>query len=250
MRVLLLGGTSESTALAQALAGDGRFEATLSLAGVTRAPRPQPLPTRRGGFGGVAGLVAYLREARIAALLDATHPFAAQMTRHAAAAAAATGVPLLRLDRPAWQPQPGDDWREYPDMPALVQGLGATPRRVFLTIGQKELAPFRAAPWHDYLIRSVDPPDPAVLPPRATCLTATGPFALQDELALLRGHGIEVVAAKNSGGAATAAKLQAARSLGLPLRLLARPPVPPGLGRVADVAAALAWLHGLAERGA
>ncbi|WP_419900040.1 cobalt-precorrin-6A reductase [Roseomonas sp. USHLN139] len=250
MRVLLLGGTTEGAALARALAGDARFQATLSLAGVTRSPRPQPLPTRIGGFGGVEGLVRYLHEAGIEALLDATHPFAAQMTRHAAAAAQATATPLLRLDRPAWCAQPGDDWREYADMPALVESLGETPKRIFLTIGRKELAPFRAAPWHHYVIRSVDPPPPELLPPDATLVTATGPFALDDELALLRDHRIDLLATKNSGGAATAAKLEAARRLGLPLRLLARPARPAGLAVVGDVAGALAWLHGLAERGA
>ncbi|WP_159999188.1 cobalt-precorrin-6A reductase [Roseomonas sp. 18066] len=248
MRVLLLGGTTEGAALARALADDARFQATLSLAGVTRAPRPQPLPTRIGGFGGVEGLAAYLRDERIEALLDATHPFAAQMTRNAAAAAG--GLPLLRLDRPAWRAQPGDDWHEFPDMPALVESLGETPRRIFLTIGRKELAPFQAAPWHHYVVRSVDPPPPGLLPPHATLITATGPFALDDELALLRGHRIALVATKNSGGAATEAKLQAARRLGLPMRLLARPLPPPGLAVVHDVAAALAWLHDLAERGA
>jgi precorrin-6A/cobalt-precorrin-6A reductase len=250
MRVLLLGGTTEGAALARALAGDARIRATLSLAGVTRAPRPQPLPTRIGGFGGAEGLADYLREERVAALLDATHPFAAQITRNAAAAAALTGIPLLRLDRPAWLPQPGDDWREFAGMPALAEALGRTPRRILLTVGRKELAPFQAAPWHHYVIRSVDPPPPALLPPGATVITATGPFALADELALLREHRVDLLATKNSGGTATAAKLQAARRLGLPLRLLARPAPPQGLAVVGDVAQALAWLHGLAERGA
>ncbi|PWC29938.1 cobalt-precorrin-6A reductase [Teichococcus aestuarii] len=251
MRVLLLGGTTEARALARALAGDARFRATLSLAGATRAPLPQPLPARVGGFGGVAGLVAYLRAEGIAALVDATHPFAAQMTRHAAAAAALAGVALLRVERPAWSAGPGDDWREFPDMPAIAAALGEAPRRVWLTVGQKELAPFRAAPQHDYLIRSVDPPAPESLPPRATVLAATGPFTLEGERALLRAHRIGVLVSKNSGGSATEAKLQAAREAGLPVLLLARPPAPEGLRAVPDAEAALAWLHGLrAERGA
>ncbi|MXP64148.1 cobalt-precorrin-6A reductase [Roseomonas sp. M0104] len=250
MRVLVLGGTTEGAALARALAGHAQLDATLSLAGVTRAPRPQPLPTRIGGFGGVAGLVEYLRAERIGAVVDATHPFAARMTRHAAEAAARCGVPLLRVDRPAWAPQPGDDWAEFPDMAALMAALGEAPRRVLLTVGQKELAPFRAAPWHHYVIRSVDPPDPASLPPGAEVLTATGPFALEEERTLLRRHGVEVLVSKNSGGAAVAAKLVAARERGIPVRLLARPPAPEGLARVPDVAGALHWLHGLlAERG-
>ncbi|ONG47018.1 cobalt-precorrin-6A reductase [Pseudoroseomonas deserti] len=250
MRVLLLGGTTEGAALARALADDARLSATLSLAGVTRSPRPQPLPTRIGGFGGIDGLAAYLRDERIDALLDATHPFAAQMTRHAAAAAGATATPLLRLDRPAWRAETGDDWQEIAGMPALVESLGETPKRVFLTIGRKELAPFQAAPWHHYVIRSVDPPPLELLPPDVTLITATGPFALEDELALLRDHRIELLATKNSGGMATEAKLEAARRLGLPMRLLARPARPEGLAVAGDVAGALAWLHGLAERGA
>ncbi|MDJ0388978.1 cobalt-precorrin-6A reductase [Roseomonas sp. E05] len=250
MRVLLLGGTTEGAALARALAGNSRVRARLSLAGATRAPRPQPLPTRIGGFGGVAGLVEYLRAECIGAVVDATHPFAAQMTRHAAEAAGRCGLPLLRVDRPAWLPQPGDNWAEFPDMTSLAAALGAAPRRVLLTVGQKELAPFRAAPWHHYVIRSVDPPAADVLPPDAEVLTATGPFALEDERALLRRHRIGLLVTKNSGGAATAAKLTAAREMGLPVRLLARPPAPEGLARVPDVAGALGWLHALlAERG-
>ncbi|MCQ4161753.1 cobalt-precorrin-6A reductase [Roseomonas sp. GC11] len=251
MRVLLLGGTGEATSLAHALAEDSRYQVTVSLAGVTRAPRPLPLPVRRGGFGGASGLAAYLRAEGIAALLDATHPFAARITANAAAAAQATGTPALRLDRPAWSPAPGDDWTEYPGMEALAAALGETPRRVLLTVGQKELAPFRAAPWHHYVIRSVDPPDPASLPPRAEILTATGPFTLEGERALLERHGIEILVSKNSGGEATAAKLVAARERRLPVRLLARPPAPPGLPSVPNTAGALAWLHARrAERGA
>ncbi|PHK94282.1 cobalt-precorrin-6A reductase [Pseudoroseomonas rhizosphaerae] len=251
MRVLLLGGTTEARALARSLAGDARFRATLSLAGATRAPLAQPLPARMGGFGGVEGLAAFLRAEGIGALVDATHPFAARMTRNAAGAAAVAGVKLLRVARPAWRPGPGDNWAEFPDMAAIAAALGETPRRVWLTVGQKELAPFRAAPWHRYLIRSVDPPAPESLPPQATVITATGPFALDGERALLREHRIEVLVSKNSGGTATQAKLLAAREAGLPVLLLARPPDPPGLATVPDAASALAWLHGLlAERGA
>jgi precorrin-6A/cobalt-precorrin-6A reductase len=239
LRVLILGGTTEATALARLLEGDARFDATVSLAGVTRAPVLPRLPVRIGGFGGVAGLVAYLREQAVAALVDATHPFAAQMTRHAVAAAAEAGVALLRIDRPAWTAGPGDRWTEVEDMAAAAHALGAAPRRVLLTIGQKDLAPFVAAGWHDYVIRSVDPPRD--LPARATLITARGPFALADELALLRAHRIEVMVTKNSGGAATAAKLEAARSLAIPVIVTQRPPVPE-MARVAEAGAALAWL--------
>jgi precorrin-6A/cobalt-precorrin-6A reductase len=240
LKVLLLGGTTEASALARLLAADARFNTTLSLAGATSTPRPQPVPWRIGGFGGIEGLRRYLAEARIEVLVDATHPFAAQMTRHALAAAGAT--PLLRLERPAWAPLPGDSWHRVPDMPAAARALGAVPRRVLLTVGQKELAPFHAAPWHRYVIRSVDPPAPASLPPGAEVITATGPFALDDERALLESRGIEVVVTKNSGGAATAAKLAAARERGIPVVMMDRPSPPPGLERVPDAESAMRWL--------
>ncbi|MBI0435308.1 cobalt-precorrin-6A reductase [Roseomonas sp. KE0001] len=253
LRLLILGGTTEASDLARAVAGDARFAPLLSLAGVTRRPLPQPVPLRIGGFGGAAGLAEFLRAEGIGALVDATHPFAAAMTRQALAAAAETGTPLLRLERPPWRPVPGDDWREHATPEALAAALGPAPRRVFLTVGRKDLAAFRAAPWHDYLIRSVDPPPAEALPPRARVIVDTGPFAPEAELALLREARIEVLVAKNSGGTAVAAKLAAARALGLPVHLLARPAAPPGLGAVAEAGAALDWLarrHAGTERGA
>jgi precorrin-6A/cobalt-precorrin-6A reductase len=243
LRILLLGGSSEASALAAMLAGDARFAATLSLAGRTIAPRTGPLPTRVGGFGGADGLADWLRAEAVAALVNATHPFAARMSANAAAAARATGVPLLRLRRPPWEPQPGDDWREVADMAEAADALGQAPRRVLLTIGRNELAVFAArAPQHRYVIRSVDPPPAEALPPHATVLTARGPFALEDEIALLREHGIEMVMTKNSGGTATEAKLAAARLLGLPVVMVARPPPEPGVATVPDAASAFAWL--------
>lgn len=245
MNVLILGGTTEASALARALENVAPFRPVLSLAGRTRAPTLPAVPSRRGGFGGVAGLVAYLRAERIDVLIDATHPFAAQMHRHAAAAAGKTGTPRLALLRPAWRPGPGDCWTPVLTMNDAVAALGSTPRRVFLTVGQQELAPFRAAPWHDYLIRSVEPPDPAALPPRARCIAARGPFQIDGERALLEREGIEVVVSKNSGGTAVEAKLAAARALGLPVVLVSRPPAPePPV--VDGVPAALAWLRGQA----
>lgn len=248
MKVLVLGGTTEASMLLQALANDARIRPVLSLAGRTRTPALPAVPHRRGGFGGAAGLAEYLRTESIDALIDATHPFAAQMHRNAAAAAAQAKIPRLVISRPAWHPIPGDRWTELPDMPAAVAALGPTPRRVFLTVGQQELTPFRAAPWHTYLIRSVEPPDPAALPPNARCITARGPFRVDDERRLLQQQKIEIIVTKNSGGTATEAKLAAARDLALPVLLVARPPAPePPI--VPDVAAALAWLHQTALRG-
>lgn len=242
MNVLILGGTTEASAIAAGLAGDPIIRPVLSLAGRTRAPVLPAVAARRGGFGGVDGLVRYLRDEAVDVLVDATHPFAAQMSRHALAAAELSGVRCLAVVRLAWQAQPGDAWTEAPDMPAAVAALGMQPRRVFLTVGQQELTPFAAAPWHDYLIRSVEPPDPAVLPPRARCITARGPFEAAAEQRLLEDEAVEVIVTKNSGGTATVAKLTAARALGLPVIMVTRPATVPG-PTVADAAEALAWLR-------
>ena len=251
MRVLILGGTSEASALGRALIGDGRFDATFSLAGRTQNPARQPLPTRVGGFGGVDGLARYLLENRVDALIDATHPFAVQMTRNAALAARQTAIPLLVVNRPAWEKQPGDLWVTVPDVQTAAQALGTDPRRVLLTIGQKDLSAFTSAPCHDYVIRSVDAPHPQSLPPRAEVITARGPFAVSDECALLRRHKVDLLVTKNSGGTATVAKLVAARLLQLRVIMISRPAMP-AVETVATVAEALAWLqsyHAPARRG-
>jgi precorrin-6A/cobalt-precorrin-6A reductase len=239
LRTLILGGTTEASALARLLAGDARFAPILSFAGRTLAPVPPPIPHRLGGFGGAAGLAAYLRAERLAALVDATHPFAVRISANAEAAAGATGIPRLVLRRPGWTAIPGDDWRRVDTVAEAAETLGADPRRVFLTIGRQDLLPFRAAPQHSYLLRSVDPPDPVLVPPRATAIAARGPFSEAAERALMAGHAIELVVTKNSGG--DDAKLRAARALGLPVIMVDRPPTPSG-ETVADAPAALAWL--------
>jgi precorrin-6A/cobalt-precorrin-6A reductase len=241
LTVLILGGSTEASELARALAGDARFAATLSLAGRTRAPLLPPIAVRMGGFGGVAGLADYLRGHGVGALVDATHPFAAVMSRNARLAAAETGTPVLRVDRPAWVAGPGDQWLARPDMAAAAAAIGAAPRRVLLTIGQRDLAAFSEAPQHHYVIRSVDAPDPTCLPPSAEVIPARGPFAEAGELALLAAHRIGVIVTKNSGGSATQAKLVAARALGIPVIMVDRPAAEPGLG-VPDAAGALDWL--------
>ena len=234
MRVLILGGTTEASAIARALAGDARFAPTLSLAGRTRAPVPPPIPWRVGGFGGAAGLAAYLRHERVDALIDATHPFAARMKANAEHVA----VPRVAVLRPPWLARPGDQWTEVADMAQAARALGAVPRRVFLTVGQGELAAF--GPPHRYLVRSVDaPPHP---PPDAIVLTARGPFTEADDRALMMAHGVEILVTKNSGGSAVASKLAAASALGVPVVMVRRPP-PPGGTIVPDAAGALAWLH-------
>lgn len=244
LRLLILGGSSEAAALARALQGDPRYDATLSLAGVTRAPVLPQLAVRIGGFGGPDGLAGWLRAHCIDALIDATHPFAQQISRNAVAACTLAGVPLLRIARPPWPPVTGDRWTGVPDMEAAAAALGDAPRRVLLTIGRKDLAPFCNRSQHAYVVRSVDAPPPELLPQHSTLLTARGPFALPDELALLRRHDIGCIVTKNSGGSATVAKLDAARMLGLAVVMVARPdPVP--APHVLDWQAALAWLNDL-----
>jgi precorrin-6A/cobalt-precorrin-6A reductase len=249
LKILILGGTSEASALADLLAHDPRFTPTLSLAGRTAAPRLPNIPWRSGGFGGIAGLTRYLTENHIQALVVATHPFATRMRQNAVTAIRDTTPPLLMIERPAWQASEGDHWTEVPDMPHAAAALGRTPRRVLLTIGRKDLAPFAAAPWHDYVIRSVDAPPPETVPPRAKIITARGPFAQATDWQMLTDERIEIIVTKNSGGTATQSKLLAARELGLPIIMVARPPWPDVTGldanKTTDAAGALHWLEAL-----
>jgi precorrin-6A/cobalt-precorrin-6A reductase len=242
MRVLVLGGTTEGYALAEALARDSRFAATYSLAGRTKTPLLPAGATRVGGFGGARGLIDWMRGEDIEAIVDATHPYAARISTNVAVAADFLHIPLLRLQRPAWVPTSGDDWREAFDADAAVTALGAEPRNVFLTIGRTEVAAFRAGPQHRYLIRSVDEPDKEALPPHAEVILGRGPFRLDDELSLMRTRGIDVVVSKNAGGDAAQAKIIAARQLQIPVVMIARPQLP-GAQECADVETALAWLQ-------
>lgn len=238
-RVLVLGGTGEARRLATALADEG-VDVLSSLAGRVADPVLPPGEVRIGGFGGTAGLTAWLQANPVRAVVDATHPFAATMTASAAAAAALTDVPLLRVQRPGWTPEPGDDWRWVDSMEqaaAAVAGFGS----VFLTTGRTSLGAF-AGLTARCLVRSVDPPEPP-LPVRTVAVLARGPFTVEEELALLREHAIDVVVTKDSGGAMTAAKLTAARVLGIPVVLVRRPPVPDGVPVVATVEDALVWLR-------
>ena len=238
--VLLLGGTSEASALARLLAARPDIPAMVSLAGRTINPIEPPIAYRIGGFGGVEGLCAFLDKHAVTALVDATHPFAERMSANAVEAARRVGVPLLALRRPAWQAADGDRWSEVADAEAAVQALGAAPRRVFLTTGRLELPAFLAAPQHFYLVRSVDPPEE--LPPRAKLILARGPFAETDEIGLMREEAVDIVVTKNSGGSATYGKIAAARRLSLPVILLRRPETAE-VKTVATAQEALAWIE-------
>lgn len=219
-----MGGTSEASQLARLLA-DAGLDAVFSYAGRTEAPVGQPLPLRIGGFGGVEGLAAYLRDQAITHLIDATHPFAEQISRNAIAAAAATGVPILSLQRPAWQAGPGDRWTHVPDIAAAANALPQDPAHVFLAIGKQNLRAFAGLP-HRWLLRLVDPPQGALPLPRAHAVIARGPFTANEDQALLTRHAITHIVAKNAGGSGAEAKLTAARALGLPVILVDRPAVP------------------------
>jgi len=251
MRILVLGGTSEARQLCEQLAQRPALSVTVSLAGRTAAPAKMPVAVRTGGFGGAAGLSAYLAEQHIDLLIDATHPYAAIISANAAAAAEQAKVRMLALRRPPWVMQAGDRWTEVADMGEAVRALGDAPRRVFLALGRKDLAPFEAAPHHHYLVRSVDPVTPPLALPRAAYITARGPFGERQELALLEANRIDIIVAKNSGGDATQGKIAAARALRIPVIMPRRPPLPdvPAVVRVADVLAALDHADPAALRG-
>lgn len=242
MRVLILGGTTEALACADRLGSDPRFDVILSLAGRTRNPRQHAgVAHRVGGFGGVDGLAAYLGSERIDAVLDATHPFAAQISAHAEQATGERGVPLCTLVRPDWVAEPGDRWISVATIEDAADALGAEPRRVFLAVGRQGVGAFRHAGQHAYIIRTIEQPDADALPPDTTLIQARGPFAIQEEIALLTSERIDVVVSKNAGGAATYAKIEAARTLELPVVMIERP-YKAGRNVVASVTEAVAWL--------
>jgi precorrin-6A/cobalt-precorrin-6A reductase len=239
-RILLLGGTTEANLMAEAIARAG-LPGIYSYAGRTEAPMGQPIHMRVGGFGGVEGLVAYLKAEGITQVIDATHPFAAQMSTNAVAACTTTGTPLIALERAPWTAGEGDRWTRVPDLSAAVAALAGPPKRVFLAIGRQHLDPFAAQPQHRYLLRLVDPPTGPLPLPLADVVVARGPFTTAGDTALMQAQGTEVVVAKNAGGKGAVAKIAAARALGLPVVMIDRPLIPdrPVARTVAEV---MAWL--------
>lgn len=240
--MLLLGGTADARRLAGELAHRPGFDVLLSLAGRTEHPAPQPVPVRVGGFGGAQGLARFLEDAQFDVVVDATHPYAAIISRNAADACAQARRPLLALRRAPWEAQAGDRWHDVDDVAQAVAALGRTPRRVFLALGRNEVRAFEAAPQHIYVVRSVDPVLPALGVPDATYLVARGPFDAADEQRLLADYVIDIIVAKNSGGPATYGKMAAARTLGIEVMMLRRP-LMPDVEAVDDVHAALVWLE-------
>jgi precorrin-6A/cobalt-precorrin-6A reductase len=243
-KVLILGGTGEAFALAQRLAAQDVSVIT-SLAGRTRDPRMPPGTVRVGGFGGTDGLLRYMQENAVGLLINATHPFAARISENALAAHEASGLPLLRLLRPAWQKQPDDTWIAAANVAraaGICRWLG---KRVLLSVGSQEIAAFADLPRAHFFVRMVDPPEAPLPLVSAEAIVAKGPFALLDERRLLLERQIDLIVTKNSGGDATFAKIAAARALSIPVVMIDRPEIAlhPGCETVDGVEKAFDWVR-------
>ena len=215
-RILLLGGVTEALAIARTLGPEHVY----SLAGVGRVPTDLNCKVRVGGYGGAEGLAQFIRDERISLILDATHPYAAQISQNAAQAARLSDVSCWALRRPAWQPQPGDDWREVADWAELVEALKPFKRPLF-TLGREPLQHLDEIPAEQFwTLRALD-----VYPGNERCevIGARGPFLIEDERALFEERRIDVLISKNSGSAATEPKLEVAREREVPVLVLKRP---------------------------
>jgi precorrin-6A/cobalt-precorrin-6A reductase len=241
-KVLILAGTQEARALAEAL-HDAHPELWVmsSLAGITAAANPLPGEMRVGGFGGADGLAAYIKDNAIALVVDATHPFAERITANALAACAQTHTPYLRLDRPQWVLPEDADIVFVPDAVEAARLVARTSSAALLTIGRKDLAAFQGIDKVKLVVRMIEPPSASETLDGATYVIARPPFTVESELALLRAHGIDTLVTKASGGDATRAKLDAAARIGVRIVILRRPP-PPDAERVYSIEEALAWI--------
>jgi len=249
-RLLILGGTAEAAALALgavARFGD-KLRAITSLAGRTEHPAPLPGQIRIGGFGGPAGLADYLTENAVGRVIDATHPFATRISAEARLACAAANVPRLMLLRPPWHRHPLDRWIEVDNISAAAAIVARLGQRAWLTVGASEIACFGAAAGVRFLVRLVDPPRRPLPLHSYEVVVGRGPFALAEERNLVERHAIDVLVCKASGGAATEAKLIAAREFGIPVIMVRRPTADSGEA-VETVEAALDWLAGSAFLG-
>lgn len=240
-RLLILGGTGDAVKLASLAVDLPGLAVITTLAGRTLTPKAVTGEVRIGGFGGEAGLAAYLQAESIDLVIDATHPFAAQISWHTAGAATKLGIPRLMLIRPAWARFPGDHWIEVESVSGAVASIPANAMRIFVTIGRQQLTLFADLTNKWCLMRSIDPPDLSIQLPPGKLLLDRGPFSLESERQLLQDYQIEVIVSKNSGGDATYAKIIAARELGLPVVMVQRPIVPEGES-VSDVQGAMGWL--------
>ncbi|WP_419901258.1 cobalt-precorrin-6A reductase [Kiloniella sp.] len=228
-RVLILGGTTEANDLANLLAEDNQLEVITSRAGVTKKRKTVAGQERVGGFGGIDGLKHYLRDKQISAVVDATHPFAQAMTAHAFQACTDLNIPHVILSRPTWIETDADRWINVEDIEGALNHLRSCkkPWHAFITTGQKELEAFTNIPHHKYLARMIEQPELSPLPTNIKILFERGPFSLANEIKLLQEHSIDIIISKNSGGEATAAKLQAARKCHIPVLMISRPELPP-----------------------
>jgi precorrin-6A/cobalt-precorrin-6A reductase len=240
-KLLLLGGTSEAARLAKELARMQGVAAVLSLAGRTNKAAPSPIPVRIGGFGGSDGLADYLQQEGFNIVVDATHPFAAQISNNAVAACAKANVPLLAIDRPQWERTDRDNWSTYATVEDAIAALPDAASTVFSALGRSSIALLCAKPQHRYVIRTVDPVAPPPELADAVIISARGPFRTEDDIALFREYRIACVLAKNSGGDAAYAKIEAARQLQLPVHMAARPAIAkrPAVATAED---ALSWI--------
>ena len=244
INLLILAGTIEATLLAKEISDVG-VNAVLSYAGRVERVKPQLLPKRIGGFGGVEGLCKYLEASAISHVIDATHPFAIKMSRNAVDACAHLKVPLLALSRPPWVAQKADLWKEVDSISAAVGLLEMPMRRVMLAIGRMHLSEFCAQPQHNYLLRLVDPPAFEISLPYFESIISRGPFTKEGDIALLQKYKIDLLVSKNSGGSGARSKIDAARYLGLPVIMINRPNLNRERKEVQSVSRALKWLfHG------
>ncbi len=225
------------------MSGRADIDPIVSFAGRTKNPVAPPIPFRIGGFGGVEGLRTYLMDHAIDAVIDATHPFAAQMSANAANACRELGLPLAILTRPPWRPVDGDRWTRVTDMAEAVKALGGRPRRVFLTVGSRQLGAFAVSSHHHYVVRAIEPPVEIAGLPHHRLILARGPFALPDEVTLMQDERIEVLVTKNSGGSATEAKIAAARALELEVIMVERPK-PEDVPAFDAIDEVMAWIDG------
>ncbi|MBN3944662.1 MAG: cobalt-precorrin-6A reductase [Nostoc sp.] len=241
MRVLILGGTGDAAELAAKVTTIQGLEVITSLAGRTREPSIPLGDLRVGGFGGAVGLASYLQVMEIDLLIDATHPFATQISFNAADAATEVGIPRLMLIRPPWEKVSADRWIEVDSVAAAATALQNQAQRVFLTVGRQELAAFAHLEKIWFLMRMIDPPGDDALVPSGMVLCDRGPFTLKNERQILIQNNIDTIVSKNSGGNATKPKIIAAREMGVKIVMVNRPAIPPG-EQVSNVDAALAWL--------
>ena len=239
--LLILGGTTEASALAQIISKTNII-ARLSYAGRVSRLRPSPIEKRVGGFGGVPGLVEYLKLEKITHVIDATHPFASQMSKNAIEACSIASIPLAALTRPAWQSKKGDKWINVPNLEAAVQYLKQPKKRVLLAIGRQSLSLFYSQPQHSYILRLVDPPERRLKFPDHSINISRGPFTIKNDMALFKKYKIELVVAKNSGGSGAYSKIEVARTLGVSVIMVDRPEIP-SRKEIFQADAVLNWLN-------